>query len=126
MTADATPACLDIENWRVSTPDEVLDYYDSDKPNERRTGSMLVVRRQLSPVDLYTYLVSRFGEPNGFQNLLRREDSDNWIHWDFNLKAGTTDVYFAGASREIHVSVSEKLTDENWKELIDCIKADYR
>jgi len=71
-------------------------------------------------------LQARFGEPNGFQNFLRRDDSDNWIHWDFNLKAGAADVYLAGTSREIHIIVSEPLTDEEWKELILAIKHDYR
>jgi hypothetical protein len=122
-----TPACLDIENWRASTPDEMLAYFDADQPRDPpRVGSMLVVRTHLSPVDLYAYLVARFGQPNGFQNFLRRDDSDNWIHWDFNLKAGDTNVYFAGATREIHVTVSEPLTDEQWKALIETIKRDYR
>jgi hypothetical protein len=68
----------------------------------------------------------RAKQPNGFQNFLRRDDSDNWIHWDFNLKAGDVDLHFAGTSRDIHVIVSEALTDEHWKALILAIKEDYR
>src|SRR5262249_29094211 len=47
-------------------------------------------------------------------------------HWDFNLKAGDEDVYICGTSREIHFLVWSKLTDENWRDLILGIKADYK
>jgi hypothetical protein len=70
---------------------------DRAKRGRKRMGpSMLAVRSSLSPVDVYCYLKARFGEPNGFQNFLRKDDSDNWIHWDFNLKAGDEDVRICG------------------------------
>lgn len=40
--------------------------------------------------------------------------SDNWIHWDYSLKAGDTDVYISGMSREIHIMVGEALTQAVW------------
>jgi hypothetical protein len=92
---------------------------------QRRSVSTLAVRESLSPVDVYCYLKARFGEPNGFQNLLRKDDSDNWIHWDFNLKAGGEDVYICGTSREIHFVLSPRMTDENWRDLILAIKHDF-
>jgi hypothetical protein len=76
-------------------------------------------------VDVYAYLRARFGEPNGLQNFLRRDDSDNWIHWDFNLKAADVDVYISGTSREVHFIVSEPLSDTEWKALIVGLKADF-
>jgi hypothetical protein len=121
------PSCLNVQIWRASTPPEVVAYFDPDRPKENGLKRhTLVVRSHLKPVDVYSYLMARFGQPNGFQNFLRRDDSDNWIHWDFNIKADLEDVYFAGTSREIHISTSEKLTDEEWKELILAIKSDYR
>ena len=47
------------------------------------------------------------------------------MHWDFQLKAENEDVYICGYLREVHLTVSEKLTDEEWKELINAIKADF-
>jgi hypothetical protein len=85
----------------------------------------LAVRAHLKPVDVYAYLRARFGQPNGFQNLLRKDDSDNIAHWDFQLKAENEDVYICGHLRKVHFTVSEKLTDEEWKELINAIKADF-
>jgi hypothetical protein len=126
MTTTDEPSCLNIQGWRASTPEEVLEYFDPDQPREdRKERHILVVRTRLRPVDAYCYLVARFGQPNGFQNFLRRDDSDNWIHWDFNLKAGEFDVYLAGTSREIHISVTEELTDDQWKTLIVGIRNDY-
>lgn len=87
-------------------------------PRRRGRTRALVVRSRIRPVDLYAYLRARFGEPNGIQSILRRDDSDNWIHWDFNIKAGDADVYVAGASREIHFQLQEDLTDIQWQALI--------
>ncbi len=75
---------------------------------------------------MFCYLKARFGEPNGFQNFLRKDDSDNWIHWDFQLKAGDEDVYICGMSREIHFVMSAWLADIDWRDLILGIKYDFR
>jgi hypothetical protein len=121
------PICLDVEGWRISSSAELSAFVrDSDKPGERARRQLLAVRTHLKPVDVYTYLKARFGEPNGIQNLFRKDSSDNLVHWDFNLKAGKEDVYIAGTSREVHIIVSEQLSDEQWKQLILAIKADYR
>jgi hypothetical protein len=121
------PICLDVERWRISRSAEVSAFLgDSDKPAARTRRQLLAVRTHLKPVDVYTYLKARFGEPNGFQNFLRKDDSDNLVHWDFNLKAGKEDVYIVGTSREVHIIVSEQLSDEQWKQLILAIKSDYQ
>lgn len=103
-----------------------MAWLKSSQQPERRSRTTLVVRSQLRPVDVYCYLVARFGRPNGFQNFLRRDDSDNWIHWDFSLKSNDVDVYFAGTSRDVHITVSEVLSDEEWRELILGVKNDFR
>jgi hypothetical protein len=120
----AKPKCLDIVSWRIPTKEEFRAFMRADA-QERRRRSLLAVRHHLSPVDVYCYLKARFGEPNGFQNFLRRDTSDNLIHWDYNLKAGDEDVYIYGKSREIHFVMSAKLTDENWRDLILGVKTDY-
>jgi len=118
---------LDIATWRLATPDDVLELYESRKKTRKPDNGLgyLVVRSQLRPIDIYAYLRARFGKPNGFQNFLRRDDSDNWIHWDFNLKADNIDIHIAGTSREIHFLIGESLTDQEWKEVITNLKADF-
>lgn len=119
-----TPACLHIEAWCKSTPAEVAEFLDTKKPGRPKRHT-LVVRSRLKPVDVYAYLKARFGDPNGLQNFLRQDSSENLIHWDFNLKAADVDLYFCGAAREIYIIVTETLTDEQWKALILTLRSDY-
>jgi hypothetical protein len=120
-------ACLDVLCWRLSTPKEMLAFLgDGKDKGDKRKGHLLTVRTHLRPVDIYTYLKARFGEPNGIQTFLRKDDSDNLIHWDFFLWAGSEVVYFSGASREVMIMLTEALSDEQWKQLIEAIKGDFR
>ena len=91
----------------------------------KKRGGLLAIRDKISTVDMYCYLKARFGEPNGFQTFLAKDDSDNWIHWDYNLKAGDAEIYISGMSREIHILTSEQLSDEQWRDLIVNIKTDF-
>ncbi|MGN8544614.1 hypothetical protein [Bradyrhizobium sp. C9] len=45
------------------------------------------------------------------------------MHWDFQLKAENADVYICGHLREVHLIVSEKLTDQERGS--GAIKADF-
>ena len=125
-TRNAMPKCLNIEEWRAATKSEIVAFLNVSKQEPKSQRHLLVVRTHLRPIDVYAYLKARFGAPNGFQNFLRKDDSDNWIHWDFNLKADDADLYFAGTSRDIHIVVGEPLTDEQWKALIISLKHDFR
>lgn len=118
---------VNVANWVRATPQDVVAFYKpkSEKRKPNPTG-FLIVRTHLKPVDIYAYLRARFGTPNGFQNMLRKDDSDNWIHWDFNLKADEVDVYIAGTSRDIHFMIPERMRDNDWKDLILALKADFR
>jgi hypothetical protein len=119
-------ACLDIEKWRLGTPEEMLAFLGEGKDlGDKRKRYQLTIRKQLRPVDVYAYLRARFGEPNGFQNFLRKDDSDNLVHWDFFLLAGIEVVYIAGASREIQFVLTERLSDQQWQTLINGIKSDF-
>jgi hypothetical protein len=92
MASPVILKCLDVPSWRVFTKKEMRTYlHETVKPKDvrddaSRFGSILAVRRAFSPVDMYCYLKARFGEPNGFQTFLAKDDSDNWIHGDYNLK----------------------------------------
>lgn len=114
----------DVISWRKATRVEVSQFLERKK-ERKGGGSDLVIRSKLSQADVYTYLRVRFGKPNGLQTLLRSDDSDNLVHWDFNLKAGAVDVYLQGRMRDVMVIVSESMTDEAWKLLILNMKADF-
>src|SRR5438876_5378168 len=50
--------------------------------------STLDIVNEVRPADLFCYLWARFGrpKPNGVQNILRSNDSDNLIHWDWTQR----------------------------------------
>ena len=127
------PPCLDVASWRCATPEEVARFVKEKfnkngiKPSSRRSrSSVLAVRENLVPVDVYCYLKARFGEPNGFGNRLRAQHSDNLLHWQFLLKAGDDDVLINGWIRQVQVAVSTRMTDQDWLSLILAIKGDYQ
>src|SRR4051812_19944925 len=104
-------AYLDPTSWRAFSPDERKAYFaelveraESGRKRRRAKGgrgSMLVLQESVSPFDAYTYLHARFGEPNGLQTLLARDESDNLFHWDFYIKAAGANLQFVGASEEV-------------------------
>lgn len=125
--------CLDLKSWRRATPREVLNFVQSSNAKEHKKPKseglqryVLNVRQHLRPVDVYSYLIARFGRPNGFQNFLRKDDSDNLVHWDFLMRSGETDIYIAGVLRELQIVVTEPLSDEQWKSLIVGLKQDFK
>jgi hypothetical protein len=123
-----SPAALNFASWRAATPAEVAAFLRRGRPSpppKRGRTRDLVVRSRLRPVDVYAYLRARFGQPNGFQNVLRRDDSDNWIHWDFNIVCDGGGIYISGASREIHFLLDEALTDTEWQALILGLQAEF-
>lgn len=89
-------------------------------------NKIMVFQDLLSPLDVYCYLKGRFGEPNGFQTFLKKDDSDNMFHWDYNLMAGDKELYFAGATQEIHVLVNDDLTDSEWIDFVNSLKSDFK
>ncbi len=118
------------QTWRRFTREEQLDYLDTLGKHDRGgegagRGDILVVQNLVSPLDLYTYLKARFGEPNGMQTFLRNDDSDNMFHWDYYLKAGDRRLIFIGATQEVHIWTQDCLTDAEWFELIGNLKLDF-
>jgi hypothetical protein len=85
----------------------------------------LVLQGSVSPFDVYTYLHTRFGEPNGLQTLFAIDDSDNLFHWDWNLKAGAHDLIFIGATQEVHVKFGRSLSDAGCRRFITALKNDF-
>jgi hypothetical protein len=116
---------LNVQAWCPATKAQMLDWVKTRGRPGNPKPSVLTVRTHLLPIDIYCYLKARFGEPNGFQNVLRSDSSDNWIHWDYLLEASDQNINISGRSRETLFVVSEELADENWRELILAIKSDF-
>lgn len=128
-------AYLAPTSWRAFSPDDLRLFLNklsqrakSEKKRRRAKrgrGSTLVLQESVSPFDVYTYLHARFGEPNGLQTLLARDDSDNLFHWDFYLKAGGANLQFVGATEEVHVHFDFEVSDKDCRAFIAALRTDF-
>jgi hypothetical protein len=84
-------------------------------------------RSEISPADLYCYLSARFGMPNGPQNFLRNDSSDNLIHWEWVLDNASGSIHIQGMNfrTELWVSGELEVSDADSGVLAAQIKADF-
>lgn len=85
------------------------------------------VRNQIKPVDLYCYLYARYGAPNGLQTMLRRDDSDNLIHWDWVLRGRKGLITFMGMNfrSEIHLTGDFETREYDLDQFLQYLKNDF-
>lgn len=89
-------------------------------------STMWALGNEVRPSDLYCYLGARFGPPNGLQNFLRSDDSDNLVHWEWYLKTSTGYITIAGLNFRTDVWITGvKLPESEKAELLRQIKADF-
>ena len=75
-----------LDKLRPLHPRRVAEILASD---DRPKGKFVwYIENELPPADLFCYLWTRFGPPNGIQNLLRTDDSDNLVHWNWTIGYG--------------------------------------
>lgn len=99
----------------------------TDPPVAREPGIRIQVVSGIRPVDMYCYLVARFGQPNGLQNILRKDDSDNWIHWHFDLRYRGDPLHVLAMTFRIEIWLPASiaaLSTDHAAELVAAIKAD--
>ena len=104
------------------------DFFDDMKrENRQKQTSRWVLRNEIAPSDLYCYLGARFGAPNGLQNLLRNDDSDNLIHWEWCLRAHKGWLTFQGHNfrTEILLTGDFQAEEIDKEALITQIKSDF-
>lgn len=71
---------------------------------------------------------AKYGDPNGFFTLLKQQDSDNLIHWDwmFDSPKGSVDIQGHNFRTEIHVSGEIVASGLTKIDFINQIKSDYK
>lgn len=72
-------------NLKAIHPGELVKILRSDTPPKCRL--IWEFKNEIKPIDLYCYLYAKYGAPNGIQNFLRSDDSDNLIHWEWALSS---------------------------------------
>lgn len=118
------------DKWEKASLGEMAQYlkHRPKAKKGKRTGSTLAFRKHLSPVDVYKYLVGRFGQPFGIQTLLKKpNDSDNLVHWDYLIKAGPNMIWIFGGNREVQVQIDDKvMSPEDWVQFAQALKGDFQ
>ena len=91
-------------------------------------STYLELRNELKPVDLYCYFWARFGPPNGVQNFLRNDHSDNLVHWDWTLRYNDSLIGFWGTNFRTDIFIIGELNfaETEKAELIDQIRTDFK
>jgi hypothetical protein len=90
--------------------------------------AFLELRNELKPIDLFCYFWARFGPPNGIQNFLRKNHSDNLVHWDWTLKYREVLIGFWGTNFRTDLFVIGDLTfgEPERLDLINQVRTDLR
>lgn len=116
-----------VASLTCPTTDDVLQLIDTKRRSTQRRTFVPIVN-ELRPVDLFCYLAARFGSPNGVQNFLRNDHSDNLVHWDWTLLYGDTLLAFWGANFRTELWVIGDLTfgDAEKFDLIEQVRADFK
>jgi hypothetical protein len=106
-------------------PKEILKEIQSA---DRQNGASIhILRNEIAPSDLYCYFGAKFGRPNGIQNLLRNDDSDNLVHWEWVLCTPFGMISFLGMNFRTEVWVLGDIPCDSdfLQDLVSQIKADF-
>ena len=82
---------------------------------------------EIKPIDLYCYLHAKYGTPNGLQNFLRNDSSDNFIHWEWSLAGnfGIVSVQGHNFRTEVHLIGEHDGKGLTLEDFIKQIKSDF-
>jgi hypothetical protein len=117
---------VDLAGLQALHPKCIFEMFAAGELSKRKFT--FEINNEIKPVDLYSYLYARFGAPNGMQNFLRKDDSDNLIHWEWTLaeKRGLISLLGLNFRTEIHFSGDFKPDDIDKEHLIKTIKGDFQ
>jgi hypothetical protein len=105
-------------------PRSIFEYFN--KREGQGHHSRIELTNEVRPADLFCYLGARFGTPNGLQNLLRSDDSDNLFHWDWTLRHEAGLVQIVGMNFRTEITIFGLPPEDSHKSaVIEQIKADF-
>ncbi len=115
-----------VQSFEFIHPKEIVARLQSEE--RLRFGVRMCLTNELNPGDLFCYLAARFGTPNGMQSFLRKDDSDNLIHWAWTVQtqAGLISIQGMNFRTEIWIANIEGVEESDKNEIVSQIKLDYR
>ncbi|STX28425.1 Uncharacterised protein [Legionella beliardensis] len=89
---------------------------------------IILFENEILPCDLYCFLYAKFGPPNGIHSIIRDDDSDSLIHWDWTLNSNEGWIQFLGMNfrTEVHFYGDWDVSKIDKYQLIKSIKDDLK
>ncbi|MFT7099058.1 MAG: hypothetical protein ACJAS6_000928 [Rickettsiales bacterium] len=97
---------FDIKKLRLASSGECEDFLKLVQKNKGRKVKNIELKN-LSQFEIYSYLLARFGKPNGFQMLLKAPNANNLIHWHWTLMYDESYIDFIGYLSRSEIIVSQ-------------------
>ncbi|MGH8557238.1 MAG: hypothetical protein ACRESZ_07190 [Methylococcales bacterium] len=95
-------------------------------PDRPQFETYWTLKNEIKPVDLYCYSYARFGPPNGIQNFLRANHSENLFHWEWALQSRGRILLVQGMNFRTEIWLSgEKLPSPSRDELVASLKSTF-
>lgn len=115
-------------NCQAFSKQDLIDLLQEKKPINN--GGVWIIKNEIKPVDLFCYLYSKYGPPNGLLTLFRNPKlgSSNLIQWDWMLKNQLGTLHIQGHNFRTEVFISDEIKDSNLKieDFINQIKSDFK
>jgi hypothetical protein len=117
---------ISLDECKAIHPKIIMEKIENK--NTKKSGGTWSIENEIKPSDLYCYLGAKFGPPNGIQNFLRNDHSDNLIHWDWTLehKNGLIIILGMNMRTEIHLFGDWDFQNCDKQQFIDYIKRDFK
>ena len=110
-------------------PLDIVELLNKRKLNSSsKKGEIWEITNEIKPIDLFCYLSAKYGDPDGILTLLKNDDSDNLIHWDWMLDSPKGLVCIQGHNFRTEIHVSEEVIESglNKFDFISQIQADFK
>lgn len=118
---------FDTNNWKAAKIGWLPNESNSDDIYDIHSWRNTL--KALSPLDLYKFLKAKFGPPNGFTMFLKKESTDNLIHWHYTILSDENVINFLGNSSGIEINLrllkNIPFSSEKWEILISNIKSSF-
>lgn len=119
---------FNLNEWLILTPEERIEQLTKTKTKQITKGSHWLNDGSIKPIDLYCYLVSRFGKPSGIMMLARGDSTENLFHWHFTIKIEDSNIEILNSNHgtEFSVQCTPPFTNNDWELLMKKIKEDFK
>lgn len=116
---------FDVQKLRLASSEECNSFLKLVYEKGSRSVKNLALSN-FTQFEIYSYLLARFGKPNGFQMLLKAPHADNLIHWHWTLMYDESYIDFVGYLSRVEITASQINGEIALEHMSSLIKNDIR